>query len=166
MSPYTNWISYDRATGFLQSKVCERQTERETMCNRERRQCILQLNSGSDVPILLPYSVDHTDQSWYNVRWEYTSVNTMRWGISGAISEASYHRHYLHFGQDNYLLSRNILGSQGCLAFLFTSSLCPIAWNERRDTVKIRNSTWHFKNPPTEKQYLKQGKLLSSEAAC
>ena len=91
---------------------------------QDRRQCILWPNLGSDIPIFLPYSTDHPDQSRSDVRWEHT-CKYHEVGLSVAILEAGYHRHYLHYWQVNYLLSRNILYVQGCLAFLPTPSLGP-----------------------------------------
>lgn len=102
---------------------------------QDRRRCILWPNLGSDMPIFLPYSTDHSDQPRYNVRWEHI-CKYHEVGLSVAILEAGYHRHYLHCRQANYLLSRNIFYGQGCLAFLPTPSLCPITWNEMTTIVE------------------------------
>lgn len=80
-----------------------------------------------------------------------TFVNTMRWGSLWPSWKLVTTDIIYTVGRVNYLLSKNILYVQGCLAVLPIPSLCPTTWNEMTTIVEMRNSSWHFQNPSIEK---------------
>lgn len=115
---------------------------RERIYIQDRRQCILWPNLGSDMPIFLPYSTDHSDQSRYNVKWN-TFVNS-EVGLSVAILEAGYHRHYLHCWQGQLFTEQEY----PVCSRMFSSPTHPISvshhmeWNDNhRGNEKF---LWHF----------------------